>query len=171
MTEIEALDKLEECANGMKDLPKSNWIDLAENEAELDLKIMGWVETIKFELFKGKQVLTELQAIKDSKPSEALEKVNKVLESCYEYEKKTGKNAIVHISKEPLIEIQQSLLKAQEQEKELKQKEALEFMLKRILTSAKAHFAGDDEIFKISLTIIDNSELANYLKEILKNER
>ena len=62
--ELEALEKLEECANGMKDLPKSNWIDLAENEAELDLKIMDWVETIKFELFKGRQALTELQAIK-----------------------------------------------------------------------------------------------------------
>ena len=57
----EALDKLEECANGMKDLPKSNWIDLADNEAELDLKIMDWVETIKFELFKGKQALQKAQ--------------------------------------------------------------------------------------------------------------
>ena len=44
-----------------------------------------------------------------SKELKALEKVNKVLESCYEYEKKTGKNATVYISKEPLIEIQQAL--------------------------------------------------------------
>lgn len=58
---MECLDKLEECAEGMKDLPLSNWIDLAENEAELDLKIMDWVETIKFELFKGKQALLKAQ--------------------------------------------------------------------------------------------------------------
>lgn len=45
----------------------------------------------------------------ENKELEALEKVNNVLESVYEYEKKTGKNAIVHISKEPLIEIQQAL--------------------------------------------------------------
>lgn len=58
---LACLDKLEECADGMKDLPKSNWIDLAETEAELDYKIMEWVETIKFELFKGKQALIKAQ--------------------------------------------------------------------------------------------------------------
>ena len=64
--------------------------------------------------------LQRLEAIDNANPSEALDKVNKLLESCYEYEKKTGKNAIVHISKEPLIEIQQALIKAQEQNKKLK---------------------------------------------------
>ena len=60
---LEALDKLEECAYAMKDLPMSNWIDLAENEAELDLKIMNWTEEIKFELFKGKQALDRLEKL------------------------------------------------------------------------------------------------------------
>ncbi len=69
---LDYLDKLEECANGMKDLPKSNWIDLAENEAELDLKIMDWVETIKFELFKGKQALIKAQ--KNNSSDEILQK-------------------------------------------------------------------------------------------------
>ena len=73
---LESLDKLEECAYAMKDLPMSNWIDLAENEAELDLKIMDWVETIKLELFKGKQALQRLEAIENSNPSEALKYVN-----------------------------------------------------------------------------------------------
>lgn len=58
---MRCLDNLEDCANGMKDLPKSNWIDLAEDEAELDLKIMDWVEKIKFELFKGKQAFLKSQ--------------------------------------------------------------------------------------------------------------
>jgi len=57
----EALEHLEECANGMKDLPKSNWIDLANSEAELDLKIMDWVEVIKFGLFKGAQASSKTQ--------------------------------------------------------------------------------------------------------------
>lgn len=61
---LECLDKLEECADGMKDLPMSNWSDLAENGAELDLKIMDWVETIKFELFKSKQALLKAQKLK-----------------------------------------------------------------------------------------------------------
>ena len=72
---LEALDKLEECAYAMKDLPKSNWIDLANSEAELDEKIFSWAEEIKFELFKGKQALLELKAIKESNPNEALELV------------------------------------------------------------------------------------------------
>lgn len=73
---LESLDKLEECAYAMKDLPMSNWIDLADNETELDLKIMNWVEEIKFELFKGKQALLELKQIKEAEPSEALRYVN-----------------------------------------------------------------------------------------------
>ena len=77
---LESLDKLEECAYAMKDLPMSNWIDLAENEVELDLKIMDWVETIKLELLKGKQALLELKAIKDANPSESLDKLEKVIE-------------------------------------------------------------------------------------------
>ena len=64
---LESLDKLEECAYAMKDLPMSNWIDLANSEAELDLKIMDWVETIKLELLKGKQALLELKQIKEAK--------------------------------------------------------------------------------------------------------
>ena len=70
---LKCLEKLEECAEGMKDLPKSNWIDLAENEAELDLKIMDWVETIKFELFKGKQALLKAQEPKQYLKWEDLE--------------------------------------------------------------------------------------------------
>ena len=62
---LEALDKLEECAYAMKDLPMSNWIDLVENEAELDLKIMNWTEEIKFELFKGKQALDRLEKLEN----------------------------------------------------------------------------------------------------------
>ena len=62
---LENLDKLEEYAYAMKDLPKSNWIDLAENEAELDLKIMNWTEKIKFELFKGQQDFDRLEKLED----------------------------------------------------------------------------------------------------------
>ena len=75
---LEALENLEECAYAMKDLPMSNWIDLAENEAELDLKIMSWVETIKFELFKGKQALLELKDIKEVNPSKAMESLERI---------------------------------------------------------------------------------------------
>ena len=71
---LEILDKLEECAYAMKDLPISNWIDLANSEAELDLKIMDWVETIKLELLKGKQALQRLEEIDNANPSEVLEK-------------------------------------------------------------------------------------------------
>lgn len=104
---LDALDKLEECAYGMEDLPQSNWIDLAENQAELDLKIMDWVETIKFELFKGKQALLELKAIKDANPSEALE--------CLMYLKAEFRNY-----PSAYEAIKQALIKSQEQEKKLK---------------------------------------------------
>ena len=85
---LESLDKLEECAYAMKDLPMSNWIDLANSEAELDLKIMNWVETIKLELFKGKQDLDRL---------EKLEKENQELKRKYEsqdflYQNEVSKN-------------------------------------------------------------------------------
>lgn len=100
---LESLDKLEECAYAMKDLPMSNWIDLAENEAELDLKIMDWVETIKLELFKGKQALLELKAIKEANHSEAL--------------KALDRNIVVIREKDYTI-IEQTLLNAQELQKE-----------------------------------------------------
>lgn len=112
---LDALDKLEECAYGMEDLPQSNWIDLAENQAELDLKIMDWVETIKFELFKGKQALLELKAIKDANPSEALE--------CLMYLKAEFRNY-----PSAYEAIKQALIKSQEQEKKLK---ALEIIKKK----------------------------------------
>ena len=108
---LEILDKLEECAYAMKDLPMSNWIDLAENEVELDLKIMNWVETIKFELFKGKQALLELKAIKEVKPSEALKCVGVLKED----------DCITTLVQGKALEtIRQYILKAQEQEKKLK---------------------------------------------------
>lgn len=65
----EALELLEECANGMKDLPKSNWSDLAEDQAELDLKIMDWVEVIKFGLFKGAQASLKVQELEKENES------------------------------------------------------------------------------------------------------
>lgn len=74
---LESLDKLEECAYAMKDLPMSNWIDLAENEAELDLKITDWVETIKLELFKGKQDLDRLEELE--KENQELKEENQEL--------------------------------------------------------------------------------------------
>lgn len=55
-------------------------------------------------------------------------------------------------------------------EKELNQKDYLEFMFKMVLTSAKTHFVRHDEIFTISLTFDDNSVVANYLKELLEND-
>ena len=100
---LESLAKLEECAYAMKDLPKSNWIDLAENEAELDLKIMDWVVTIKFELFKGKRALQRLEAIDNANPSEALKALDR---------------NIVVIREKDYTNIQQVLLNAQELEKE-----------------------------------------------------
>ena len=112
---LDALDKLEECAYAMEDLPKSNWIDLAENAAELDLKIMDWVETVKFELFKGKQALQRLESIDNANPSEALE--------CLMYLKAEFRNY-----PSAYEAIKQALLKAQEQEKKLK---ALEIIKKK----------------------------------------
>ena len=78
---LEALDKLEECAYAMKDLPMSNWIDLAENEVELDLKIMDWVETIKFEL-ESKQQSDRLEKLEkeNQKLKEENQKVKKVID-------------------------------------------------------------------------------------------
>lgn len=125
---LESLDKLEECAYAMKDLPMSNWIDLANNEAELDLKIMDWVETIKFELFKGKQALQRLEAIDNSNPSEALKYVNgKIadLEDDLQHytivEKDKCKEFYIREDLKQFTNIQQALLKAQEQEKENKE--------------------------------------------------
>ena len=100
---LEALNKLEECAYAMKDLPMSNWIDLAENEAELDLKIMDWVEAIKLELLKGKQALQRLEAIDNANPSEAL--------------KALDRNIVVIREKDYTI-IEQALLNVQVLEKE-----------------------------------------------------
>lgn len=156
---IEALDKLEECAEGMKDLPKSNWIDLAENEAELDLKIMDWVETIKFELFKGKQALTELKAIKEAKPSEAIECVEDLIFnfSVDEYVDRYDKN---------LATIKQALLKAQELEKVLeiiKEKKVDIFELKRC-SSAKSY--NESVCFKIAF--IKDYELTEEEFELVK---
>ena len=96
----------------MKDLPMSNWIDLAENEAELDLKIMDWVETIKIELLKGKQALTELKAIKEAKSSEAMESLERIDKEYATIEHEDFKICF--------NTIKQALLKAQEQEKENK---------------------------------------------------
>ena len=109
---LEILDKLEECAYAMKDLPMSNWGDLAENEFELDLKIMDWVETIKIELLKGKQALTELKAIKEAKSSEAMESLERIDKEYATIEHEDFKICF--------NTIKQALLKAQEQEKENK---------------------------------------------------
>lgn len=108
---LKILDKLEECAYAMKDLPMSNWIDLAENEAELDLKIMNWTEEIKFELFKGQQALQRLEAIDNANPSEALKCVGVLKED----------DCITTLVQGKALEtIRQYILKAQEQEKLLK---------------------------------------------------
>ena len=122
---LEILDKLEECAYAMKDLPMSNWIDLAENEAELDLKIMDWVEAIKLELFKGKQALQRLEAIDNSNPSEALKYINgKIadLEDDLQHytmvEKDKCKEFYIREDLKQFTNIQQALLKAQELKKE-----------------------------------------------------
>lgn len=72
--------------------------------------------------------------------------------------------------KDDYIILKTALLKAQEMEKELKQKEALEIVLKKILTSAKGYFNKDMSFFEIRLAIYDNSELANYLKELIGND-
>ena len=113
---LEILDKLEECAYAMKDLPMSNWIDLANNEAELDLKIMDWVETTKLELLKGKQALLELKQIKEANPSEALKCLEEMAKYRIEYSEYLM--PIKDISEYKTIK--QTLLKVQEQEKKLK---------------------------------------------------
>ena len=122
---LESLAKLEECAYAMKDLPMSNWIDLAENEAELDLKIMNWAEEIKFELFKGKQALQRLEAIDNAKPSEALKYVNgKIadLEDDLQHytmvEKDKCKEFFIREDLKQFTTIKQALIKSQELEKE-----------------------------------------------------
>lgn len=122
---LEALDKLEECAYAIEFLPMSNWIDLAENEAELDLKIMDWVETIKLELFKGKQALQRLEAIDNTNPSEALNYLNifinemtYCLEHPKEYAKGYDKEIFYKYKYSFETTIKQTLLKAQKQEKE-----------------------------------------------------
>ena len=123
---LEALAKLEECAYAMKDLPMSNWIDLANSEAELDLKIMNWTEEIKFELFKGQQGLQRLEAIDNANPSEALKYVNgKIadLEDDLQHytmvEKDKCKEFFIREDLKQFTNIQQALLKSQKQEKAL----------------------------------------------------
>lgn len=44
---MEELDKLERCADSIRELPMSNWLDLAENETQLELEILKWVSNIK----------------------------------------------------------------------------------------------------------------------------
>lgn len=148
---LESLDKLEECAYAMKDLPMSNWIDLAENEAELDLKIMDWVETIKLELFKGKQALQRLEAIDNTNPSEALKYVNgKIadLEDDLQHytmvEKDKCKEFFIREDLKQFTTIKQTLLKAQKQEKILSV-----ILKKRIdLESFYSTFVKDDLDYK-----------------------
>ena len=122
---LNSLDKLEECAYAMKDLPMSNWIDLANSEAELDLKIMDWAEEIKFELFKGKQALQRLETIDNANPSEALKYVNgKIadLEDDLQHytmvEKDKCKEFYIREDLKQFTNVQQALLNAQELEKE-----------------------------------------------------
>ena len=131
---LESLAKLEECAYAMKDLPKSNWIDLAENEAELDLKIMDWVVTIKFELFKGKRALQRLEAIDNTNPSEAL--------------KALDRNIVVIREKDYTI-IEQALLELK-QIKEANPSKAME-CLERI---DKEYATIENEDFKICFNTI-----------------
>ena len=142
MTSKEALDKLEECAYAMKDLPMSNWIDLANSEAELDLKIMNWVETIKLELFKGKQALQRLEAIDNTNPSEALMFIQELL-NISETEKHFI-NLANYDTRLNLIKTKQALIKAQEQEKILSV-----ILKKRIdLESFYSTFVKDDLDYK-----------------------
>lgn len=158
---LDALDKLEECAYAMKDLPQSNWIDLAENEAELDLKIMDWVEIVKLELLKGKQALFELKAIKDANPSEALE--------CLMYLKAEFRNY-----PSAYEAIKQALIKSQEQEKKLK---ALE-IIKKKQVSVPVIFEFDtyrDYLewaysYVIRQYLLKEEEF-NLLKEVLCNDK
>ena len=162
---LEILDKLEECAYAMKDLPMSNWIDLAENEAELDLKIMDWVETIKIELLKGKQSLLELKQIKEAEPSEALKCVGVLKED----------DCITTLVQGKALEtIRQYILKAQEQEKLLKV-----ILKKRIdLESFYSTFVKDDLDYKYyekhygtyGLEKITQQEF-NTLKEVFCNDK
>ena len=109
---LNSLAKLEECAYAMKDLPMSNWIDLAENEAKSDLKIMNWTEESKFELFKGQRALQRLEEIDNAKPSEAMESLERI-----DKEYATIENEDFKIC---FNTIKQALIKAQEQEKVLK---------------------------------------------------
>lgn len=177
---LESLDKLEECAYAMEDLPKSNWIDLAENEAELDLKIMNWVETIKFELFKGKQSLQRLEAIDNSNPSEALKYVNgKItdLEDDLQHytmvEKDKCKEFFIREDLKQFTNIKQALLKAQNQEKILSV-----ILKKRIdLESFYSTFVKDDLDYKYyekyygtyGLEKLTQEEF-NSLKEVFGND-
>ena len=164
---LEILDKLEECAYAMKDLPMSNWSDLAENEFELDLKIMDWVETIKLELLKGKQALTELKAIKETKSSEAMESLERIDKEYATIEHEDFKICF--------NTIKQALLKAQEQEKKLK---ALEIVDKKRVNIHKfkwcvfkkyyvnyynLHFCDEDDQFL-------NEQEFDLLKEVFCND-
>lgn len=173
----EALDKLEECANGMKDLPKSNWIDLAESEAELDLKIMDWIETIKFELFKGKQALTELQQIKSASPTKALECLEEIKRyflnrryECAEYPTNPFNNVWV----ERITTIKQAL--TQKSKKELAFDVLKEYFDIQIIETDSKEMAtivisrkDNNSMLHFAQKLIKDKEKITLLKEVLKN--
>lgn len=103
------------------------------------------------------KALQRLADIDNSKPSEALE--------CLESEKKIMWAYDYDI-------IKNALQKAQEMEKELKQKEYLEFMFKRLIASCKCRFDVNAEcdFFRLDFIIENNKEIATYIKELIGDE-
>ena len=57
---LNELEMLHDCSTAMQELPSSNWIEYAENEAELDLKLYFGYEHIKEALIKAQEMQEDI---------------------------------------------------------------------------------------------------------------
>lgn len=62
---MEELEMLHDCSTAIQELPSSNWVQYAENEAELDLKLYFGYENIKQALLKSQELEKVLEIIKE----------------------------------------------------------------------------------------------------------
>ena len=62
---LEELEMLHDCSTAMQELPSSNWIEYAETEAELDLKLHFAYLDIKQSLIKSQEQEKVLEIIKE----------------------------------------------------------------------------------------------------------
>lgn len=62
---LEELEMLHDCSTAIQELPSSNWVEYAENEAELDLKLYFGYENIKQALLKAQEDKKKVEALKE----------------------------------------------------------------------------------------------------------